>query len=136
VYRWTRTKSAARKRVSRKSSSCDTHPKRYSKALVPKDTYERIIRIKVSQYHFFYDGLNNPFRTRACDADFAQEYGDPPLAPEVATAGGSWGRHDNAVGLYACLRKSVMFSKNWSVRQRISAMLQNRELLCFPAPRI
>ena len=71
--------------LAAKNFSCDTHPKQDIKTWVQKDTYERIIRIKVGQQDF-HDNLTGSFRL--CAYKTAREYkcADPPLAQEVTTA--------------------------------------------------
>ena len=47
--------------LAAKNFPCDTHPKQDIKTWVQKDTYERIIRIKVGQQDF-HDSLTGSFR--------------------------------------------------------------------------
>ena len=72
--------------LAAKNFSCDTHPKQDIKTWVQKDTYERIIRIKVGQQDF-NSGLTDSFRPRAYRTDLEQKHSHPPLAQELAASG-------------------------------------------------
>ena len=98
---------------------------------VQKDTYERIIRIKVGQQDF-HGNLTGSFRPCAYTTNLEQEHCDPPLVQEVAAANLVQDTHDNAVLPHIDRWKSATVSRKLACKTALPCEAANRDPLRFP----
>ena len=131
MYRWNRTKYAARERVSRKTLPATPTRKQDIETWVQKDTYERIIRIKVGQQDF-HRSLTGSFRPCAYTTNLEQEHCDLPHVQEVAAANLVQDTHDNAVLPHIDTRKSVTIFRKLACKTALPCEAANRDPLRFP----